>query len=426
MRLFQHLLAAFALAGLGSCATAPAAQPVAAEAAASEPFVIAANPLAAQAGLNVLKRGGSAVDAAIAVQAMLSLVEPQSSGLGGGAFMNYYDGRTGKITIYDGREVAPAQATPGMFLDSAGKPLPFNKAVVSGRATGVPGAVKMLGLAHSEHGKLKWSSLFDDAERTADEGFIVSPRLQRMIHADYAENHQPDVIAYFSKPDGTLLNAGERLVNKPYADFLRRLAAQGPDALYKGSTAARIVARTRAGELAGSMTMADLATYQPVKREPVCGPFRVYLLCAPPPPSSGVGLIELMMILDQTDIAARGPSDPQAWFLFAQASRLMYADRDRYYGDPDFVSVPMEGLLDSAYLDQRAKLIDPVKAGPPPQPGNPKGAGVRGVDHTKEPGGTTHFVIVDKQGKVAFAEVQEKTGDERDWKPVQAALAKLK
>ncbi|HEX6604213.1 MAG TPA: gamma-glutamyltransferase, partial [Sphingomicrobium sp.] len=206
MRRFHKLAAALAFAALSACTATPVAQsasPAAASVAAAEPFVVAANPLAAEAGLNVLKRGGSAVDAAIAIQAMLSLVEPQSSGMGGGAFMTYFDGRTGKISIYDGREVAPAQATPGMFLDSSGKPLPFDTAVVSGRATGVPGAVKMLGLAHEEHGKLAWSSLFGDAERAADQGFIVSPRLERMIHADWPENHVPDVIAYFSKPDGT-------------------------------------------------------------------------------------------------------------------------------------------------------------------------------------------------------------------------------
>ena len=229
MRLFHEFVSAFACLTLAACAAAPSRQAAvdqaATEATAAEPFVIAANPLAAEAGLNVLKRGGSAVDAAVAVQAMLSLVEPQSSGIGGGAFMTYYDARTRKITVYDGREVAPAQAVSTMFLDSSGKPVPFDTAVVSGRATGVPGAVKMLGMAQAEHGKLPWSSLFGDAERTADEGFIVSPRLQRMIHADYAENHQPDVIAYFSKPDGTLLSAGDRLVNKPYAEFLRRLAA---------------------------------------------------------------------------------------------------------------------------------------------------------------------------------------------------------
>ncbi|HKP34575.1 MAG TPA: gamma-glutamyltransferase, partial [Sphingomicrobium sp.] len=243
--LLVRKITAFLCASLAACASAPAptAQP-SASVALAEPFAIAANPLATQAGLNVLKRGGSAIDAAIAIQAMLSLVEPQSSGVGGGAFMTYFDARTGKITVYDGREVAPAQATSTMFLDAAGKPLPFDTAVISGRATGVPGAVKMLGLAHAEHGELPWSSLFGDAERAAQDGFIVSPRLERMIHADFAENHQPDVTAYFSKPGGGLLNAGDRLVNKPYADFLRRLAAQGPDALYKGSTAAKIVART--------------------------------------------------------------------------------------------------------------------------------------------------------------------------------------
>jgi gamma-glutamyltranspeptidase/glutathione hydrolase len=395
MRFFRQLLAAFAFISVGSCSSLPAAQP----APKAEPFVIAANPLAAQAGLNILKRGGSAVDAAIAVQAMLSLVEPQSSGVGGGAFMNYYDGRTAKLTIYDGREVAPAQATSGMFLDLSGKPLPFETALLSGRATGVPGAVKMLGLAHEEHGKLPWSTLFGDAERTADEGFIVSPRLARMIHADFPENREPDVITYFSRPDGTLLNAGDRLVNKQYADFLRRLADQGPAALYAGSTAAKIVAKTHGSPLAGSMTMADLANYRPIKREPICGPFRFYLLCAPPPPASGVGLIELMMILDRTDIAQRGPEDPQAWFLFAEASRLMYADRDRYVGDPAFVKVPVAGLVDPAYVAQRAALIGPT-AGPPPAAGVPQGALVAGADRTLEPTGTSHLIVRDADGNV--------------------------
>jgi gamma-glutamyltranspeptidase / glutathione hydrolase len=398
MRLFHKLLAAFAGAGVTACAAAPAPQ-AAVEARTTQPFVIAANPLAAQAGLNVLKRGGSAVDAAVAVQAMLSLVEPQSSGVGGGAFMTYVDARTGKIAIYDGREVAPAQAVSTMFLDASGQPLPFNTAVVSGRATGVPGAVKMLGLAHDEHGKLPWSSLFGDAEQTADQGFIVSPRLSHMIHADFAENHAPDVIAYFSKANGNLLNAGDRLVNKPYAEFLRRLAAQGPAALYSGSTAAKIIARTHAGPLAGSMTMADLAAYKPIKREPVCGPFRVYILCAPPPPASGVGLVELMMLLDRTDIASRHPDDPQAWFLFAEASRLMYADRDKYVGDPAFVKVPVAGLLDPAYIDSRARLIG-TTAGPPPVAGVPAEAAVAGTDKTLEPTGTSHFMIRDTEGNV--------------------------
>ena len=399
MRFLRQLACALALAALTSCATVPTATPSSQAGQSTEPFVIAANPLAAQAGINVLKRGGSAVDAAIAVQAMLSLVEPQSSGVGGGAFMTYFDARTRKISVYDGREVAPAQATAGMFLDGAGKPLPFDTAVLSGRATGVPGAIAMLDLAHDEHGKLPWSSLFGDAERTADEGFIVSPRLGRMIHADYAENHAPDVIAYFSRPGGGLLNAGDRLVNKRYAEFLRRLAAQGPDALYTGSTAAKIIQTTHQAPLAGTMTMADLAAYKPIKREPVCGPFNVYLLCAPPPPSSGVALVELMMMLDRTDIAARNKDDPQAWYLFAEASRLMYADRDRYVGDPAFVRVPVKGLIDPNYVAQRAALIGP-KAGAPPAAGVPAGAPVAANDNSLEPTGTSHLIIRDAAGNV--------------------------
>ena len=400
MRLIPRLIAALAAVGLAACATPPAQQPQApppAVAAQQEAFVIAANPLAAQAGLEILKRKGSAVDAAVAVQAMLSLVEPQSSGIGGGAFMTYYDARTGKVSVLDGREVAPAQATPSMFLRPDGAPLPFGEAVLSGRATGVPGVVRMLAEAHSEHGKLRWSSLFADAQRTARDGFIVSPRLARLVRGNYPQNKTPDVVAYFSKPDGTLVAAGDRLRNPAYADFLKRLAAQGPSALYSGSTAARIVERTRAGPLGGSMTMADLANYQPVRREALCRPYRVYVMCVPPPPSSGVGLIQLMKMLEGTDIAARGPSDPQAWYIFAEASRLMYADRDRYVGDVP--SVPVAGLLDPAYVASRRRLIGPT-AGPPPQPGRPELAPLMASDTTVEPTGTSHFIVGDAEGNV--------------------------
>jgi gamma-glutamyltranspeptidase/glutathione hydrolase len=378
---------------------APPQRHATATVAVTRPFSIAANPLAARAGLNVLNRGGSAVDAAIAMQAMLSLVEPQSSSVAGGAFMTYFDARTGKVTVYDGREVAPAQAASTMFLDASGKPLPFTTAVLSGRATGVPGVLKMLDLAHREHGKLAWSSLFGEAERTADEGFIVSPRLGRMIQGNFAENHAPDVVRYFSKRDGSLMNTGDRLVNKPYADFLRRLAAHGPAALYAGSTGAKIVARTRAAPLGGTMTMADLANYRPVKRQPVCGPFNVYRLCTTPPPGSGAGLIELMMMLDRTDIAKRSANDPQAWYIFAEASRLMYADRDKYVGDSAFVHVPVAGMIDPKYVASRAALIGP-RAGPPPSAGTPPGAKAEGADATIDPTGTTHLIVRDAQGNV--------------------------
>lgn len=400
MRPLRLLLTLLACAWLPACTTPATLQAPVAEAPVAhrtaEAFVIAANPLAAQAGLDVLKRKGSAVDAAIAVQAMLSLVEPQSSGLGGGAFMTYYDARTGKVSVLDGREVAPAQATSTMFLRADGSPLSFDEAVLSGRATGVPGAVRMLAVAHEERGKLPWSSLFGDAERTAREGFIVSPRLARLVRGDYAENRAPDVVAYFTKPDGTLVAAGDRLRNAAYADFVRRLAAQGPSALYSGSTAARIVERTRAGPLGGSMTMADLAAYRPVKREALCRPYRVHIMCVPPPPSSGVGLVQLMKMLEGTDIAQRGPNDPQSWYLFAEASRIMYADRDRYVGD---VPVPVDGLLDPAYVASRRRLIGP-SAGPPPQPGRPELAPLMAADTSYEPTGTSHFIVGDSDGNV--------------------------
>ena len=394
-RLFA-CLAAFA--GLASCASLTATAPRAA-ADAGEAFVIAANPLAAQAGLDVLKRGGSAVDAAIAVQAMLSLVEPQSSGLGGGAFMTYYDAASRQVSVYDGREVAPAQASATMFLDPTGKPLPFGEAVVSGRATGVPGVVKMLSVAHGERGKLPWSSLFGAARQTAEDGFIVSPRLQRMIHGPFPQNKAPDAVAYFSRPDGTLLKAGDRLVNKPYATFLDRLAAEGPNAMYAGSTAAKIVQRTRAAPLGGSMTLADLARYRPVKREALCRPYRIYIACVPPPPSSGVGLLQLLGILSIADVGRLGANDPEAWFRFAEASRIMYADRDKYVGDPAFAAVPVEGLLAPAYVAERAKLIGD-RAGPPPAAGVPAGALVAGRDGTLEPVGTSHFIVRDAAGNV--------------------------
>jgi len=395
MSLFRLLFLPLILIA-GSCSTVSASE-------RPEPleqgFVIAANPLAARAGMEVLERGGSAVDAAIAVQAMLSLVEPQSSGLGGGAFMNYYDASTKSLTIYDGREVAPAQATAGMFLDSGGKPLPFDQAVLSGRATGVPGAVAMLATAHREHGKLEWRTLFGSAERTAQEGFTVSPRLGKLLAGDYAENSAPDVVAYFRNSDGSRMTAGDLLKNPAYAGFLRRLAAQGPAAMYAGETAARIVERIRAAPLGGSMTMADLANYKPVKREALCRPVRVYVACVPPPPSSGVGLLQLMMMLERTDIAARGPADPQAWYLFAEASRVMYADRDRYVADPAFVNVPVEGMLEPAYIDARARLIGPT-AGPAPAAGRPAGAVQVAADRTHEVAGTSHFIVRDAAGNV--------------------------
>ena len=400
MRILSVLLA-FAAA---ACTAAPAPVPAAstpAAAPATQAFVIAANPLAAEAGAEVLRRGGSAVDAAVAVQAMLSLVEPQSSGLGGGAFLNYLDARTGKLTIYDGRETAPAGASAAMFLGPDGRPLDFGTAVVSGRATGVPGAVAVLALAQHEHGKLPWNSLFGSAERAAADGFIVSPRLSRLLRGRYPQTQSADFLAYFNQgPGGALVQSGDRLRNPAYAAFLRRLAANGPAALYSGETAARIVERVRQGELPSTMTMADLTAYRPIKREALCGPYRTYRVCAPPPPSSGVGLLQLLGLLERTDIAARSPTDPQAWLLFAEASRLMYADRDQYVGDPAFASVPVAGLLAPDYLDRRAKLIGTLSPTATPPAGVPAGAPALLADKTLEPTGTSHFIVRDSAGNV--------------------------
>jgi gamma-glutamyltranspeptidase/glutathione hydrolase len=394
---FIWLAAAAALAGCTATTNAPRQE--SAPAAPKQIFVAAANPLAAEAGMAVMRRGGSAVDAAIAVQAMLSLVEPQSSGLGGGAFLTFYDAPSGNVTVYDGRETAPAGATPDMFLTEGGDPIPFREAVVGGRATGVPGVLRVLETAHREHGRLRWNSLFGDAERTAREGFIVSPRLGRFLGGGFPQLSAPDVRAYFREEDGTMLDPGDRLRNPAYADFLRRLAAGGADALYRGPTAARIVARTRSGPLPGTMTLEDLAAYRQIKREPLCRGYRTYLLCVPPPPSSGVALLQLMGILERTDIGRRGAADAQAWYLFAEASRLMYADRDRYVGDPAFVQVPVAGLLDLNYIASRARLIG-ERAGPPPVAGTPPGATAAAPDRTREPAGTTHFVVGDSEGNV--------------------------
>jgi len=363
-------------------------------------MVSAANPLAAAAGLKVLREGGSAIDAAVAVQAVLGLVEPQSSGLGGGAFMVYYDAKTKRVTAYDGREVAPMGATPDMFLGLDGKPLPFFQAILSGRSAGVPGAVAMLYLAHQEHGRRPWSSLFGDAEKLADDGFVVSPRLDFMIHLTFApQPSAPDAARYFTKSDGSKYKAGDVLKNPAYAATLRRIAAEGPRALLTGKIAQDIVGRLSEGPLPGSMTLADLAAYKPHESEALCRPYRIYLICTTQAPSGGPALLEELGLLEHTDIAARGPADAQGWLELAEAERLMYADRDKYEGDPAFVRVPIKGLLDASYLAERAKLIGD-HAGPPPQPGHPVGAVAAGPDRTHEPGGTSHFVIVDAEGNV--------------------------
>jgi gamma-glutamyltranspeptidase / glutathione hydrolase len=402
MRFVLGLLATLALAAPSASLARSAPRPAHRPAAASpgpHSMVAAANPAAVEAGLKVLRAGGTAADAAVAVQATLGLVEPQSSGLGGGSFMTYYDGRTHKLTSYDGREFAPAGATPDMFM-ADGKTMSYPEAVLSGRSAGTPGAIAMLYMAHKEHGVRPWSSLFGEGERLATQGFVVGHRLDYILSSPFPpQNKAPDVVRYFTKPDGTRVKAGDVIRNPAYAATLRLIAAQGPNALLKGKIASDIVKRLSEGPTPGTMTLADLAAYTPIKREAICRPYRVWIVCAPGLPSGGSATLEALGLLEHTDIASRGPSDPQAWLEIAEAERLMYADRDRYIGDPAFVKVPLEGLLDPAYLAERAKLIGD-HAGPAPAAGTPPGAPSRGADSTLEPGGTTSFAIVDKWGDV--------------------------
>jgi len=394
MRLLSLVLIACLL---GGAAEAKARRPY--RAPAPHVMVAAANPAAVEAGLKVLRAGGSAVDAAVAIQATLGLVEPQSSGLGGGAFMVYYDAATHAVTAYDGREVAPAGATPDMFMGTDGKPLPFATAVLSGRSAGVPGAVAMLALAHKDHGVRPWSSLFGDAERLATEGFTVGPRLEGLAASGAPQAKASDVVAYLSRPGGGPVKAGDVVKNPAYAETLRRIAADGPAGLLQGPVAQAIVGRLAEPPMPGTMTEADLAGYKPHSDPALCRPYRVYVVCVPLPPSGGSATLQALGLLERTDIDRRGPKDPQAWLELAQAERLMYADRDRYVGDPAFVKVPLAGMLDAKYLDERARLITGTP-GPAPQPGMPPGAEPRAADATAEPGGTSHFVVVDAKGDV--------------------------
>ena len=384
-------------AGVGPAAEAPtaAASPIEGAPQAVGPFVAAANPVAVEAGLAVLRRGGSAVDAAVAIQAVLGLVEPQSSGLGGGAFMMFYDGVTQEVTAYDGRETAPASATPELFYED-GKPLPFMDAVLSGRSTGAPGAVAMLALAHKDHGLLPWSGLFTDAERLASEGFVVSPRLAGMIASSAPQARTRWATAYFTKPDGRRYVAGDVLKNPAYAETLRTLAEGGAEAFLGGRIGREIAATVAEGPRPGGLTAEDIAAYKPIERGALCRPFRVYTICVPPPPSSGVAILQLLEMAERTPDINEGPTSLRAWTAFAQLQRLMYADRDRYVGDPAFVGVPVQGLLDEDYAASRAALapglVAPAKAGTPP------GGVFRAEDATQEPHGTSHFIVVDDQG----------------------------
>jgi gamma-glutamyltranspeptidase/glutathione hydrolase len=366
------------------------------EAARAEPqaMVAAAHPLAVEAGLDVLRQGGSAVDAAVAVQMMLGVVEPQSSGLGGGGFLLYYDAATRGITVYDGREAAPAGASPTMFLRD-GRPLPFFEAVASGLSVGVPGAVPLLELAHREHGKLPWADLFASSIAAAREGFAVSPRLAAWLATFKHFAGEPAARATYYQPDGAPRKEGDRIVNPALADTLQRVAREGGRVLVEGPLAEEMVARVRGHVRPGTLALPDLAAYRPIKREALCGPYRVWIVCGMPPPSSGgIAVLQVLALLEPFDLARDKPNDLRSVHLLAEAERLAYADRAHYVDDPAFVPVPTRQLVAPGYIAERRKLISEERS--MGAQGGPVAAGY--VEH-----GTTHISIVDRNGNaVAF------------------------
>ena len=374
-------------------------------------MVVTANPHASKAGLEILQAGGSAVDAAIAIEAVLSLVEPQSSGLGGGGFMTYFDSKTKQVVTYDGREAAPSKAHENMFLDSSGERLGFIQAKHSGLSIGVPGMIAMLEMAHLEHGKLAWGRHFDYAKRLAVEGFEVSPRLNSSIarfserFPKTSEEGPSDAFDYFHDEQGQPLAIGTKLRNPDYANTLS-LVAKSPKNFYQGEIANQILEQVSKTPRQGSLSLNDIASYRAQKRQALCVDYRKTKACGPQPASSWVTVGEILGLLEHgPSFSDKGADDPNNWAIFAEAQRLAYADRDRYIADDNFIEVPLDGLLSDEYLQQRAKLISKDKAADVVIAGEPwkyqrRSHTQQGKDATLDVAGTTHFVVVDKDGNV--------------------------
>lgn len=362
-------------------------------------MVAAAHPLAVDAGLQMLDAGGSAADAMIAVQLVLNLVEPHASGLGGGAFLLHYDAGQKSIRAYDGRETAPAEVTPDLFMRN-GKAMSFRDAVTGGLAVGTPGLARLLELAHRRHGKLPWATLFKPAIDLAEQGFPVSQRMHALLLRDRAMHNEPKAYAYFFNADGTPKAAGTVLRNPEFAQTLRMLASGGADAFYRGEIARDIVTAVR-GHPAnpGVLTENDLAGYAVREAEALCGPYRAYRVCGMPPSSSGgIAVLQMLGLLARHDLKKLAPDSPQAAHLFAEAGRLAFADRNRWVADDRYADVPVAGLLDPAYLATRAQLIGEQSMGKA-EAGQPPGAKVAYADdHVDEIAGTSHIAIVDGSG----------------------------
>jgi gamma-glutamyltranspeptidase/glutathione hydrolase len=395
--MLKHLVLPLVLT-LASCSTLPQPAP------SARGMVSAADPRAAEAGREILNAGGSAADAAIATAIALTVVEPQSSGLGGGGFIVHHDERRDRVTSFDGREEAPSAAGPDWFLGPDGKPMPIGEAIPGGKSVGVPGNIRMMALAHSSHGKLKWARLFDPAIRLARDGFAITPRFRRAL-----ENSERTAAltawgrSTFYDASGAPRAVGTVVRNPELAAFLEQLAARGPGWFYTGANAEALVRTVnQAPRNPSRMAAGDLAAYDAKQREPLCGTYRAYRICGMGPPSSGgTTVFAILKQLERFDMSAFRPDDPRAWHLIGDSMRLAYADREAYLGDPDHVSVPVAGLMDAGYLKSRSQLIDAQRALASVSAGTPPGAkrAAAGVD--SEVAGTSHLVAVDAAGNVA-------------------------
>ncbi|MCW9036067.1 MAG: gamma-glutamyltransferase [Rhodospirillales bacterium] len=365
-------------------------------------MIVSANPHASRAGLSVLQKGGSAVDAAIAAQMVLNVVEPQSSGIGGGGFLMHYATKTGSIEAFDGRETAPAKISPDVFLRPDGRPKGFYEAAVGGAAVGVPGLVAMLESAHKKHGKLPWADLFSPAINLAEKGFSVSERLHSLVARDKKLKTFPQTAALFYDAQGKALSIGTLLKNPELAQSLRLIAKGGASAFYQGEIGNDIVkAVNGANPNPGMLSLADMKSYTAKDRVPLCGPYRSWLVCGMPPPSSGgLATLQILGLLEGFDLTKIKPQSTEAVHLFAEAEKLAFADRNIYVSDPDFIPVPTTGLLDSGYLTDRRKSIDPKKSMGKAEPGLP--GLISEAPFAPDQGGfgfsTTHISIIDEEG----------------------------
>ncbi len=367
---------------------------------AKRDMVASANPLATEAGVKILARGGSAVDAAVAVQLVLNVIEPQSSGIGGGAFMLHYDAAKKNTVAYDGRETAPMAATPQLFLDADGKPMRFGDAVRSGRSVGVPGVLRALEAAHAAYGKLPWATLFQPAIDLAENGYALTARTMQQAAGSQILQNTPDTRALFFNTDGTPKAVGTVVKNPALARTLKRVAAEGADAFYKGEIARDIVAAVKSHVRPGLLTESDMAGYRVRIDEPICGNYRVYRLCGMPMPSSGgVAILQMLGMLERFDMPGLKPVSVEAIHLFSEAGRLAYADREKFAADDRFADVPVAALVSTPYLRERSALISTAKSMGRATGGTPAPVKIAGApDPTESLTGTSHFSIVDRSG----------------------------